>query len=168
MISNKIIIRQTILSVIIASMLILTVSCSGPRTKEAYLDDFNTFMENVADNYSHFNHKQWEKYDERYAKFTGKWYKKFQKEFTIYDEVKVNKLIVQYNYYKQKSNLLDLFELSNEDIETFKKEVQYKVRYYIENDMEEDLEILIEEAGKVSDTLVILINQTIKEYKQDK
>lgn len=159
--------RMVLIGLII-SLMAINVSCTAPKTKGAYLDEFETFMENVEKNYQNFNNRQWEKYDEKYKKFTGEWQNKFQNEFNYYDEAKIIKYEIQYNSYKIKSSVLDLIEISNDDFETFNQEVKNKVKYYIENDLEDDLDIFLEEASKVSDTLVIIINQTIEDYNQQK
>lgn len=159
--------RMVLIGLII-SLTAINVSCSAPKTKGAYLDEFETFMVEVEENHYDFTNRQWEEYDEKYEKFTGEWQLKFQEEFTVYDELKVRRYILQYNYYKQKISLFELFEISKEDIETLKTEIQSKVEFYIENDMEDDLDLLIKEAKEISDTLVVFINESVEEYNQNK
>ena len=46
------------------------------------------------------------------------------------------------------------------------KKLREDVKYYIENDMEEDLEVIMESARAAGDTAIIILNKIIQDIKE--
>ena len=121
-------------------------SCGAPSTKEAYLEKYEAFVANVEKSFDEFSEKDWGKAAEEYEKFAGEWYNKFKDEFTTKENIKLAALKVRYNACraldKTTTGIKELFE--SIDVNKIKKQIQY----YIDNDMDDDLEKLIDEAKK--------------------
>ena len=121
-------------------------SCDVPASKEAYLEKYEAFVAKVEKSFDGFNEKDWEKAAKEYEKFAGEWYNKFKDELTTKENIRLATLQVRYNACraldKTASGLKQLFE--SIDVNKIKKQIQY----YIENDMDADLEKLMDEAKK--------------------
>lgn len=81
-------------------------SCSfEPASKEAYLDQFNRFVDNVGESYKDYTDEMWEKKDRQFSKFTDEWYLKFKKELDVKEEITVKKLAIKYALYRSGDDL---------------------------------------------------------------
>lgn len=85
------------------SMLLFALlsACSfEPQSKEAYLDQFKSFVDNVGESYKDYDDKTWEKKDAQFSKYTDEWYLKFKDELNISEKITVKKLAVKYALYR--------------------------------------------------------------------
>ena len=142
-------------------VMLLLGSCGEPATKEAYLEKYEAFVVGVEKSFDEFNEKDWEKAAEEYEKFAGEWYNKFKDEFTSKENIKLAALKVRYNaccaLNKTASGLKQLFE--SIDVNKIKKQIQH----YIENDMDDDLDKLIDEAKKAGSEAEKAVNKILKD-----
>ncbi|MDR0939296.1 MAG: hypothetical protein LBN29_08095 [Mediterranea sp.] len=131
---------------LIVGIAALCVSACGPSSKEAYLEQFDAFITEVANNYRSYGEGDWLEKDKEYARFTGEWYDKFKDEFGVKDEVLIKSNQGQWHYYRNIDAIGSSIEemLNSLDV----KGLKAKVEYYIENDMQEDLEKLRLDAKK--------------------
>lgn len=134
------------------------MSCGVPQTKEAYLENLDKIIADVAENNSDFSDSDWDKIDEKMEKYKGEYYDKFEQEFTPREKAQIIKQLAKYGYFRSVEGVKTLFnEVKDHD---FQKDVD-NVKDYIENDLEDDieetgevLEELIEDAGKGINDLI--------------
>ena len=148
---------------IITGVLFLVYSCFAPANKEVYLEKFEKFIETVEKGHEQYTEDDWQWADKRFEKFSGEWYRKFKGEYTLEDQIRIKGLIVTYKMLKgnmdTNSTLNDLFR---EDLDDFKK----RIDDYLENDADEDLEKLKEEAGKMGDSAIRLLDEVLKDLEE--
>ena len=140
-------------------------SCDAPETKEAYMEKYEAFVDDVAKNCKEYSDKDWEKTYEKYEKFVGEWYDKFEDEFTTMEKINLAALKVRFNacrvFDKAASGIKQLFESFNAD------KVKRQIQYYIENDMNNDLKQLVEEAEKAGSEVKKAVNKILDELDVD-
>jgi membrane-associated HD superfamily phosphohydrolase len=139
---------------------IFTFSACTPMTKEQYIEDYDDFIAEVSANHSDYTQKDWHEIDKKFEKFDNEWHSKFKEDFTVKDRIKLNGYKLRYNSMKLKKQFFKASEMSYDII---KKEIEY----YIENDLNEDLEQMQQEASKLSDTLVDMMDDIIKELQEN-
>jgi hypothetical protein len=135
------------------------VSCR-PRSKEAYLEKYSQFMKEVSEKSINYSDDDWKKADEKYKKFNEDWYAHFKDDLTFKEKLTTTKYSVQYTYYKSKPEVIDLYNTYvKEDYEKLKE----KIKFYRENNMDEDIESLLKKAKEAGDTSVKVIQEMIKD-----
>lgn len=151
---------KTLLTILI---LIMLSSCSAPNSKEAYLDDFESFIESVESDYTNYSRLDWSEADEKFDLFSNEWYYKFENDLSIADEISIKGLEARYYIYKAADGTFDFYGtyLKN-DFEELREDLEY----YIENDMDEDLDVIIESARQAGDSAVIILNRIIKDIEE--
>jgi hypothetical protein len=140
----------------------MVTSCFTPSSKETYLGQYERFIDNVGKNCKNYNKKDWNYADQRYEKFSSEWYNLYRDEFTTADEIKVVSLAAKYQSYKGGDLLYDFYDkVLKKDVRDLKK----KIEYYIDNDMDEDLEKLKEGAKEIGDSTLKVVEDIIKEIR---
>jgi len=153
--------RISIISLII--LLVFAISCSAPQSKDSYLEKFGNFIQEVQNEHLTYNDEDWNQSDLKFERFTGEWYDKFSDELVLSDEVTIKGYQAQYYLYKASDGTNDFFdEYLKDDFERLREDV----KYYIENDMENDLQKLIEKAEEAGDTAVYILNEIIEDLKE--
>lgn len=142
-------------------ILILLITSCSPQSKESYLEEYKEFIAEVSKNSGNYTEQDWKNIDEKYEKFTGEWHDKFKDDFILKDNIILTKYEVQYNLYKLKDNSSELFDKLFKDYDQLKEQV----KYYSENDMEEDLESLLKEAEKLGKTATEKLDDIFKELE---
>ncbi len=129
----------------IATLLWVAVSCA-PSDKESYMTDYAAFLDEIAENYKSYTEADWKRKEVKFEKLSEEWYEKFQNELTVKDELAVAGYKVKFAYYLSLSEVNSALEEVEEsiDFEKWKRDAEY----YIENDMQEDLDRLCREAEK--------------------
>ena len=155
---------KTLIYFNIALTITLLSSCV-PMTKEKYLEQYEEFINEVSKDHEKYTEEDWEKAEEKLKKFNEEWYKKFEEEFTLKDEMKISKYTAMFNMYKTASDFNDILKIFSTDNDEY-KEMETKIKHYIDNDMEKDLKEMIEQAKEISDTAFIIINKIIQEYQK--
>ena len=85
--------------------LLFLASCS-PSSKEAYLEEFTAFIDEVSADHDTYTAKDWKKAREKYSKFSGDWYDKFESEMSITEKAKVKALQAKCLYYSDVEDAL--------------------------------------------------------------
>ncbi len=129
----------------------MTLAFSGcaPQSKEAYLEQYREFVNDVRDNHDSYSDEVWMRKNEKFMKFKGEWYDKFEDEFTIGEELKLAKYALTYNMAKANNGASELIQALKEDEDI--QDLKEQIRFYVDNDMEEDIDNLVKEAGKAGD-----------------
>ena len=140
-------------------------SCSAPDTKEAYMEKFEQFVDNVEANYKTYDEGDWKEANEKFEKFTGEWYDKFESNFSLSDEFVIKGLEARFYIFKAADETTDYFE---EHLKDDYEELRDKVEYYIENDMKEDLEQLMKIAKEAGDSAVVILQGIIDDFKENR
>ncbi len=151
--------RKSLVYVGVFTIFLFTASCFAPATKDAYLKQFNNFIENVGEDHHNYKKSDWEYADKRFDKFSKSWYKKFKEELTLKEQLKVGALSLKYHTYKNHDKLGG--ELKKE-IEREFKNLKEKLNEYVDNEMDEDIEQLIEGAEVIGDSLAVAVEELIE------
>ncbi|MBL4586358.1 MAG: hypothetical protein JKX84_04765 [Flavobacteriales bacterium] len=126
------------------------------------MERYKDFVAEIKEKQETFEEGDWKGADEEYAKFSEEWYRKFEDEFTFKEKLILSKYEIQYNYIKAKKEAIDIFDVFvREDYE----ELREQVKYYADNDMEEDLKTLVKEAKEVGDSAVKMLEEIITELE---
>ena len=137
-------------------------SCSTPLTKESYVEKFESFIEKISNEHSSFTKRDWQKADEKFDKFDNEWYKKFEEELTWKEYLTVKKLKTQYYYYSGKESAKTYWNKYLKDDYT---ELRKELEYYIENDMDEDVDAVMDQAKILGDSAMIIVEDIIEEIE---
>jgi len=76
-------------------------SCS-PFTKESYMKQYCSFIEDVAEHCNDYSEKDWENIDKKNNKFNNIWFDKFKDDLSFSDRMTITKYQMQYLYYRHK------------------------------------------------------------------
>ncbi len=155
-------------------VMMLMFSCA-PTSKEKYMERLQSFIEEVSLEHKTYTPEDWAKIDEKYEKFAGEWYQKFESELTFTEELKVQKHKLKYAFYKAlsegKTTLDELMQ--SVDVEGIKKDIDNTAKDIkdtaeefvnsidldeVKKDMEELGEEIInasEDVGKTIDSLAV-------------
>ena len=140
-------------------------ACDAPQTKEAYMEKYEAFVDDVSKNCKEYSDKDWEKAVEKYEKFVGEWYNKFKDDFSTRENLKLAALKVRFNacraFDKAASGIKQLFESINAD------KIKKQIQYYIDNDMDDDLKQLVEEAEKAGSEAKKAVEKILDELDVD-
>lgn len=138
-------------------------SCS-PQSKESYLKDYKEFISIVIDENMNYTEKEWAEMDKKHEKFTGEWYSKFKNDFTYQELIVLKKYDFQYNFTKVKKK-------SSTFINSFLKEdynlLKEKIKYYKENNMNEELDLLIKQADSVGKSATKMVEDVLDELNKE-
>lgn len=144
---------------LIFSLFVFVTSCLAPSSKESYINGFEKFVKRVEQNHKKYNKKDWKWANTHFDKYRNQWYKKFKGEYSLTDQIKIKGLILEYNAYKNNEDFSKIIkELFNKDLD----KIQGKVGDYIDNDMDEDLDKLIEGAEVIGDSAVKVLEDVIE------
>jgi hypothetical protein len=149
-----------IFRILVFIMLSLFFSCS-PKTKESYIKDFGEFIKEVNKDHNSFNKKDWQEADEKYDKYAGEWKSKFQDDFIWKDKLLINSYEAQYKGCKMKVGFSGFMDKLFNDFNKLKK----RVKYYSENDMEQDMAILNKRAQELGDDAVKKLDKILKQLE---
>ena len=143
----------------------LLESCSTPMSKEAYLEKYDAFIEDVSKNHNTYNEKDWEKATAKYDKFTGEWNNKFKEDFTIKEKTRLTGYQVKFNYYRTLEKATDKVKQLFESLNVNK--IKEQIQFYIDNNMQDDLRQLIDGAEKVGEEAEKAVKKILKDLDVD-
>lgn len=96
--------KKTILfssiAVIIIAIVIFLIKSAAPFSKEAYLEDYKEFIDEVSDENDTYSEDKWKDIDEKFDKFNEEWYEKFEDELSFTEKLTVAKYNAEYKIYK--------------------------------------------------------------------
>ena len=81
-----------------------------PYSKEAYLKDYESFINEISLEEQDYTEKDWTSIESKFDKFNTIWYIDYSDEFSLTDKLKVTKLKTQYLYYRGKVKIKGLFK----------------------------------------------------------
>lgn len=146
----------------ILPLMVFMVSCM-PKSKEAYLERFEHFVERVEEHHKKYSKKDWEWADSQLKKYNSEWYPEFHNEFTLQDQIKIKSLIIKYHSLKNKESFGNMLrDLLRDDA----NEIGEKVEEYIDNDMDEDLEKVIDGVSEIEDSAVKVLEDVIEKLDE--
>lgn len=99
--------------------ILLFVGCS--YTKENYISDFSSFIEDVKTNSSNYSESDWIRVDKQYDEYAGELYEKFKPELTTEEMLTIGKLKGTYAVLKVKKGAGDLFDQTKKMIDQAKE-----------------------------------------------
>ncbi|MDR1973612.1 MAG: hypothetical protein LBQ31_02940 [Bacteroidales bacterium] len=139
------------------------VSCSAPLSKESYLKKYNTFIVEISEKSKTYDDKEWQIMTEKHEKFSGEWYDKFKDDFTFKEEVAIKAYQAKFYYHRTLNQSTSIIKqlLDSLNIKEMKKQLQY----YVDNDMQTDLQKFYNEAkkaGKEAEEAVLEILEELK------
>jgi hypothetical protein len=139
-------------------------SSCDPYSKEEYLERYKRFIDEVSENYKTYSSEQWEYANERYARFNNEWYEKFKNQFTLEEKLKITGYQLKYNGLRAASEIGVFYD---EHLKDDMEELRTKVKYYVDNRMEDDLKKFLEEVKKTSKTLYEELKKVVEEIKKE-
>lgn len=139
----------------------LCLSACSKMTKEEYLKAYQSFVTDVIQKSEQLDEKDWTKYDDEYTKYNVELRQKFEKEFTWKDQIVLAKLELQYNLFRSKKAFKEQVGMIFKDV----NEVKQQVKQYMENDMQEDLDFLIQQSKDIGGEIEKAVNETIEEME---
>jgi len=149
--------------IITGAGLILFFWACNPSTSEAYLHGFEQFVERVEKYHKDYNKKDWEWADSRFRKYSEEWFVIFEKELTESEKIKVFELKLKYTSLKSTNNLKKIYrELVEKDLNKAKE----KLDGYIEKNLDNDVEKLIEGAKEIGDSAVKVLEEAIEKIEK--
>ena len=144
-------------------LLLLLVACS-PATKEAYLNDYKSFIERVGDERKEYGEAKWTAVKAEYKLYSDEWYKKFEDEFTVKERMLLAGYEAKFAYYVAAQKTGEAFDDMMESLRSSdKKGIRAKIENYIENDMEDDIEELYKEAKKIGGESLETVEEVLEE-----
>jgi signal recognition particle GTPase len=150
-------------TVSVLALLIATSSCVKPMTKDSYLKEYGEFITEIAGNCKTFDEREWEKQLQKYRKFNGEWYDRFKNDFSIKEKLIITSYKTQFNYCRTvqytSQSLKELFETLNIS------EIKNRIQYYIDNDMQDDIERFYREACKAGKDAEQTVTTALRELK---
>jgi len=139
--------------------LILILSACSPTSGEAYLHDFEQFVERVEKYHNDYNNKDWEWADSRFRKYSEEWFRNYEEELSDSEKIKVFELKLKYTSFKSKNNLKKIYrELVEKDLNKAKENLDG----YIEKNLDHDVEKIIEGAKEIGDSAVKVLEEALE------
>jgi hypothetical protein len=138
-------------------------SCE-PFTKEEYLDRYKKFIDEVSVNYKNYSADQWKNANEKYERFNNEWYNKFKHEFSFEEKMQITGYQLKYNGLKA---AVEIGKFYDEHLKEDVDELRTKIKYYVENHMDDDLKKLLDEVKKTSKSLYEELKKMADEIKKD-
>jgi hypothetical protein len=141
-------------------------SCS-PFTKAQYISQYNQFIGNVEKDKDNFTEEQWQQKDKLFNKYSVTYYAKFEKKLTAEEKNILTKYRLEYAVFrygdKAKKTVLDLLnsyiEMGTDAATATGDALIQQIENYIDNDMKNDADKLIEQGQKLKDTFNRMLNE---------
>ena len=139
--------------------LILILSACSPTSGEAYLHDFEQFVERVEKYHNDYNKKDWKWADSRFRKYSEEWFRIYENDLSDSEKIKVFELKLKYTSFKSKNNLKKIYrELVEKDLNKAKENLDG----YIEKNLDHDVEKIIEGAKEIGDSAVKVLEEALE------
>ncbi len=170
---------MNILKLTLVSLLFSVFSCD-PGSRLDYLREFDSFITEVSKDHQSYTDEEWVTLKEKYDLFAGEWYEKYEHELSFKDEMKVAgykaKWLYCYSFHKGGGKAVekaeeaagkagDAVEDAVEKIDVDK--IKRKIKFYVENDMMEDLEDLCKDAEKLGHETEKAVKEILKDMDID-
>lgn len=127
----------------------LFVACA-PTTKEAYLADYKSFMDRVADERKDYSDAKWKLVNIEYKRFSDEWYNKFEEELTVKERMLLAGYEAKFAYFTAAHKTGEAIDDMMESLRSSdKKSLRSKIEDYVKKDMDDDIEELYKEAKEI-------------------
>lgn len=93
------------LVILLSTILLSIVACSGSYTKVNYLNDFEKFVVEIEANHFNYTSHEWELADNKYEHLTISLYQQVQASLTSEDQKTIGKLKARYESLKLKNTI---------------------------------------------------------------
>ncbi|MDX9770449.1 MAG: hypothetical protein RBT19_08800 [Tenuifilaceae bacterium] len=145
-------------------LLALFSSCS-PQTKQQYLKQYKEFVDEVTDNARHYTEADWQQANERYSLFNNQYYSRFKDELTLEDKLQVTGYRMQFNAAKAGVEIDRFYQqyLKN-DLDNLRE----NLKHYVENQMEDDVARVLDEAKRISNELYRELKKLVDELREER
>ncbi len=137
----------------------LFLTSCAPQTKESYLEQYQSFVQDVKSNHNTYLEKDWAEKDEDYKKFSEQWRVRFEEEFTWKELIILEKYKIEYNFYRFSHDFRSIKDL----VDIKADELKELIKMYKDNDMQKEIEALGKEALEMGDSTVMMLNEIFKE-----
>jgi len=131
------------------ALLILVIGFSSCKnavnSKESYLKEYKSFIEEVKLNKNKYTEEEWKKKDEEFSTFSEELYGKYQDELRFLEQARIAKYALQYGSTRGINALNNALE--NGEIEDAIKEITD----IFDEDMQKDLDNVIENLQEIWD-----------------
>ena len=139
----------------------LLISCS-PWSKDAYMREYKSFIDDVSEKGQDYSDAEWQEADNKFKQFDTEWFDKFKDDMSLADKGTTSLYNLQYVYHRNKKGAKSVFNTYlKDDYEEMKK----KIKFYRDNQMDDDLKKLEDIAREAGDSAFSLFNQALKELK---
>ena len=85
-------------------LFLLSACTRAPQTKEAYLEEYGQFIEQVQENYADFDEGDWKNQDATYELYSTEYYNQFSDELSIGEQLQIKGYGITYHAMKQKDD----------------------------------------------------------------
>ncbi|HOY50727.1 MAG TPA: hypothetical protein P5086_00495 [Prolixibacteraceae bacterium] len=142
---------------------LLVSSCLQPSTKEAYLEGFERFVQEVEKNSTKFTEKDWQWANKRFTRYAADYYDRFREELTLEEKVEVTLLKGRYLATREGSRLGRTIDKNlSKELEQAGKDV----REYLDENLQEDLREISRGAREIGDSAVKVMEDLLREIKK--
>ncbi|MBQ3623718.1 MAG: hypothetical protein IJA04_08485 [Bacteroidaceae bacterium] len=121
------------------------VSCA-PDTKEAYIEEYKTFISKVSDSWKKYDASDWERMSRKHDKLSGEWFEKFSDELTIKEKTQIATYNAKFNLLRAVNKSKKAVGEAVDDITN--KEEKSELEKYIEEDLADDIQEIDEDLGR--------------------
>lgn len=145
--------------------LFVSLSGCGPQSKDSYLDEYADFIEEVKDEHKGYTTEDWREKDAEFKQYAEEWAEKFEEELTLTDQLIVAKHAITYGVLSAKQQTGGILKeiLQDEDVQ----ELKDQLKYYAENEMEDDIERIVQEADEIGGEAIEAVEEILKELDVD-
>jgi hypothetical protein len=151
----------TLLSVLL--LVFCCFSCVIPGTKKQYLRNYERFVSDVEKNGSKFSFSDWRWENQRFRKYDGLWYDKFQDDLTPGEKIQVSGLKTRYLAARELSRF---GRFMHEDLDKNIDKLKDNVRDYMKNDLDNDVRNFKKGAREIGDSAKKVMEDVLKEMKK--
>ena len=121
-------------------------------------------MDSVQTEYLKYSEEEWAKIDNEFKKYDEVWYNKFNEDITWKEHIKLNSFSLRYNMYKARAFSQNWFdEYLKEDYE----ELKTQIKYYKDNEMQEDIDFLLKQAKEIGDEAAQIVEEIIEDLEKE-
>jgi hypothetical protein len=153
----------------ITLLLICFHNVFAQTTKEQYLKEYKAFINSVSDEYEKYSLDDWDKTDKKYIYYSSKLFDKFEDELAWeekYLNVYANDLL--YIKYRADYDANYLYQVNSGDRSDYKTAIKNRIKFYIDNNLEDHIDILLSAVKFISVKLALTVSDAIDEYKKEK
>lgn len=143
--------------------LALLISCSS-QTKESYLENYKDFITEISSDTNEYTESDWVELDEEYENYSGALYEEFEEDLTLQEKLLLTKYTLQYKLARYKEVSSALMNLFNE--KDYNK-LRDQIKYYSDNDMDDDIKTLKSQADKIGIEASKAFDDILKELNID-